>query len=252
MVPYAEVKRRVLFQAAPPDPVIVKPRNTIVQWEAPEVHVRKELKYLGIVKANPAEYVHTYGQALRVSHDLPDFVFDIKNPDGLILAADYKPAALHELEGDLHALKLVNLEDEGLGGYRHILAKLGVLEDAAYQVIQASGSFESRRNSFEGLESASALVQASGLSRSVSTVVSAAANNALGEIVENIFRTIDRNNNGIINVEDAEKTLLRLNSRLGRRYGEDDVRAFFSALDTNNDGTLGLDEFKRAFLNIAS
>jgi hypothetical protein len=250
-LPYSEVKRRVIFKAAPPDPVIVKPRNTIVQWEAPEVHIRKELKYLGIVKANPAEYVRTYNETLRVTRDLPDFVFDIKHPDGLVLAADYKAKELHELEGDLHALKLINLDTEGLGGYRSYLARLGVLENVAYQIIQASGSFESRRNSIEGLESASALAVTSQIA-SPSAAVSAAASNALGEIVENIFRTIDRNNNGIINVEDAEKTLLRLNSRLGRRYGEDDVRAFFSALDVNNDGTLDLNEFKRAFLTIAS
>ena len=236
-LPYAEVKRRVLFQAAPPDPIVVKPRNTIVQWEAPEVQIRKEFKYLGIVKANPAEYVHTYGLSLRVSHDLPNFVHEIRNPDGLVLAADYKSSGIHELEGDLHALKLIDLDREGLGEYRQYLARLGVLENAAFQVIQASGSFLS----------GSALASAS-----ASASVSAAASNALEEIVENIFRTIDRNNNGIINVEDAEKTLLRLNSRLGRRYGEDDVRAFFNALDVNNDGTLDLPEFKRAFLNIAA
>ena len=232
-LPYSEVKRRVLFQAAPPDPIVVKPRNTIVQWEAPQVQVRKEFKYLGVVKANPAEYVNTYGLSLRISNDLPNFVNEIRQPDGLVLAADYKPSAIHELEGDLHALKLIDLEQEGLGDYKQYLIRLGVLENAAYQVISTSGSFGSG-------------------SPTVSASVSAAADNALEEIVENIFRTIDRNNNGIINVEDAEKTLLRLNSRLGRRYGEDDVRAFFNALDVNNDGTLDLNEFKRAFLNIAA
>ncbi len=232
-LPYSEVKRRVLFQAAPPDPIVVKPRNTIVQWEAPQVQVRKEFKYLGVVKANPAEYVNTYGISLRISNDLPDFVHEIRQPDGLVLAADYKPNSIHELEGDVQALKLINLEQEGLGEYRQYLIRLGVLENAAYQVISTSGSFVAG-------------------APSVSPSVSAAANNALEEIVENIFRTIDRNNNGIINVEDAEKTLLRLNSRLGRRYGEDDVRAFFGALDVNNDGTLDLNEFKRAFLNIAA
>ena len=232
-LPYAEVKRRVLFQAAPPDPIVVKPRNTIVQWEAPQVKVRKEFKYLGVVKANPAEYVNTYGLSLRISNDLPDFVHEIRQPDGLVLAADYKPNSIHELEGDVHALKLINLDQEGLGEYKQYLIRLGVLENAAYQVISTSGSFVNG-------------------APSVSPSVSAAANDALEEIVENIFRTIDRNNNGIINVEDAEKTLLRLNSRLGRRYGEDDVRAFFGALDVNNDGTLDLNEFKRAFLNIAA
>jgi hypothetical protein len=69
-------------------------------------------------------------------------------------------------------------------------------------------------------------------------------------LVESIFRSIDRQNNGRITIEDAEKILLRLNSRLGRRYGEDDLKAFFNALDLNLDGYLDLDEFKRAFCGL--
>ena len=232
-LPYAEVKRRVIFQGAPPDPVCCKPRNVIVQWEAPQVVIRKEFKYLGVVRANPADYVATYGAQLKLSQDLPDFVFEVKTPEGLVLAADYKPASFHELEGDLHALKLVNLEQEGLGIYRDYLVRLGVLEGAAANLIQASASF-------------------SASSASVAASASAAASvSALNDLITQIFRTIDTNNNGRINVEDAEKTLLRLNSRLGRRYGEDDVRAFFSALDVNNDGSLDLEEFRKAFMNVA-
>ena len=244
-LPYASVKRRVIFQAAPPDPILVAPRNTIVQWEAPDVHVRKEFKYLGVIRANPAEYVQAFGTTLRLAHDLPDFVHDIKTPEGLVLAANYQVPSLHELEGDLNALALVDLDREGLSGYRQYLIRLGVLEDAAAQLIVNSGVFQT-------ISSASALSLAS--PRSVSVLTNSLAQQdavALEDLISQIFQTIDRNQNGRINVEDAEKTLLRLNSRLGRRYGEDDVRAFFSVLDVNNDGSLDLNEFKRAFLNIA-
>ena len=248
-LPYAEVKRRVIFQMAPPDPVMIKPKNIVVQWEAPEVQVRKEFKYLGVVRANPAEYVAQYGASIRQPHDLPDFVHEIKTPEGLVLAAQYQPSGLHELSGDLHALKLVNLEQEGLGAYREYLGRLGVLENAAVSAItsfHASGSASA-------VASGSLSAAASGsLSASASASASASISNHLGTIVEDIFRTMDRNNSGRIYVEDAEKTLLRLNSRLGRRYGEDDVRAFFHALDINNDGSLDLDEFRKAFLNIAA
>jgi len=74
--------------------------------------------------------------------------------------------------------------------------------------------------------------------------------NSISSLIEQIFHTINRNHSGGISIEDAEKALLRLNSRLGRRYGEDDVIAFFSALDKNQDGTLDFDEFKSAFENI--
>ena len=212
-LPYAAVKRRVIFRAAPPNPVVVAPRNIIVQWEAPEVHVRKEYKYLGVVRANPADYVHTFGASLRLAHHLPDFVHEIKTPAGLMLAADHAPPALHELEGDLHALQLVDLDKEGLADYRDYLTRLGVLENVAVQVADDAQTLDA--------------------------------------VVTQIFHTMDRSQTGRIDVEDAEKTLLRLNSRLGRRYGEDDVRAFFGALDVNSDGSLDLDEFKRAFLNVA-
>jgi hypothetical protein len=48
-LPYNQVKRRVIFQKTnQSDPVVVKPRNVIIQWEAPQVTVKKDYKYLGI------------------------------------------------------------------------------------------------------------------------------------------------------------------------------------------------------------
>jgi hypothetical protein len=43
-LPYTQQKRKVIFRAAPPDPVIVKPRNIVVQWESPIVTIRKGLR----------------------------------------------------------------------------------------------------------------------------------------------------------------------------------------------------------------
>ena len=117
-LPYAEVKRRVIFQAAPPDPIVVKPRNTIVQWEAPQINVRKEYKYLGTVRANPIDYVRLYHGSLKTANLLPDFVLNLKHPEGVVLAAEHQPRANHELEGDLHALNLIDLDKEGLSAYR--------------------------------------------------------------------------------------------------------------------------------------
>ena len=60
-LPYAEAKRRVIFnRAAEVKAEVATPRNVIVQWEAPRVNVRKEVKYLGVIRANPAEYVQRY------------------------------------------------------------------------------------------------------------------------------------------------------------------------------------------------
>lgn len=94
--------------------------------------IKKEYKYLGVIKANPVEYINRYGDSLTKSSQLPHFVREIKNPRGLVLAADMaeeqqKP---HELYGDLHALAMVDLEREGLGEYREQLNRMGIRNPA--------------------------------------------------------------------------------------------------------------------------
>jgi Ca2+-binding EF-hand superfamily protein len=75
---------------------------------------------------------------------------------------------------------------------------------------------------------------------------------SVANLVESIFKALDIDQDGKITVEEAGKILLRLNSRLGRSYGEDDVIAFYSALDVNNDGSLNFEVFRTAFLAIAA
>ncbi len=118
-LPYAEQKRRVIYQKPPPDPVVCKPRNVIIQWEAPEVCVRKEIKHLGVVCANPCDYVKRYGPCLKQPCDLPQFVKDIPPQCGIELAANKKQNPVHELCGDVCALTMVNLDCEGLGIYKN-------------------------------------------------------------------------------------------------------------------------------------
>jgi hypothetical protein len=44
-LPYEEVKRRVIFKKSEkPDPVTVKPKNVIIQWETPKVCNSKRIK----------------------------------------------------------------------------------------------------------------------------------------------------------------------------------------------------------------
>lgn len=66
-------------------------------------------------------------------------------------------------------------------------------------------------------------------------------------IVTELFSQIDRDLNGRIATDEAEKLLLKLNSRLGRRYSEDEIRRFFQTIETNQDGTIELQDFRSAF-----
>ena len=102
-LPYKQIKRRVIYaKSNEKDAVVCKPKNRIIQWEPPKVQIKKEFKDLGIVRANPVEYVQRYGSTLKRSIELPSFVKEIKPPAGVVLAADTGASTIYELEGDIY------------------------------------------------------------------------------------------------------------------------------------------------------
>ncbi len=108
------------FQRSPEaDKAVATPKNVIIQWETPQVIVRQEVKYLGTIAANPAEYRLKYEGSMKEARDLPKFVLDIERPLGVTLAADVKTNGVFELEGQVEALRLVDLDREGLAEYRY-------------------------------------------------------------------------------------------------------------------------------------
>jgi len=128
-LPYSEGgKRRVVFNKAAASAEVAAPRNVVVQWEEPRVNIRQEVKYLGVIRANPAEYVQRYGSELKTHAALPKFVQDIATPSEVgQLAWNYRSTGgTWELEGDLSGFEFVNLEREGLGEFRQFLASKGV------------------------------------------------------------------------------------------------------------------------------
>ncbi len=125
-LPYGPLKRKVIFKNADTSQVIIeKPKNIIVQWETPNVVIKKQVKYLGVIRADPDEYIKKFGDSLKKSKDLPQFVLDIKTPEHLKLAAEYENKSLYELEGQLEALRLIDLDREGLTEYKNQLQALG-------------------------------------------------------------------------------------------------------------------------------
>merc|ERR1739836_151878 len=217
-LPYAETKRRVVFnKAAEVKAEVATPRNVIVQWEAPSVNVRKEVKYLGVIKANPAEYVQRYGAELKVHTALPQFVLDIKTPSEVgQLAADHQAKGLYELEGQLEGFQFVNLDTEGLAEYREQLLAKGIRDLGA------------------GSSSASA---------SASSGVAAAAGQ--------VFDMIDTDRSGEISIDEAMSIVLRLNSQLKRSYGETEVKAFFKALSGGSEN-ITKSAFSQGFAQLAA
>jgi len=123
-LPYELPRRRVVYNKPPPNPPVqlLQPvRNLIIEWEAPRVTVKKSIKYLGVIRADPKKYLKEFGSNLTNACDLPAIVNEIKTPEGLVLAAECQKRQVYELHGDLEALKLVDLKMYGLGEYQEQL-----------------------------------------------------------------------------------------------------------------------------------
>ena len=69
------------------------------------------------MNAEPEEYRRVYGDTLRQSSDLPDFVNDFVTPPEMADNVNKGTGYAHELEGDLFALSMIDLRKEGLEEY---------------------------------------------------------------------------------------------------------------------------------------
>jgi hypothetical protein len=292
-LPYRPIKRKVIFQRANENKspaVVVKPRNIIIQWEAPSVTVKKEFKDLGIVRANPVEYIQRYGTSLKRSIELPTFVKEIKPPEGLILAADSSSPLMYELEGDLHALSLVDLEREGLIEYKGFLKQIGFTDSRINKISNeifnnSNNSNNSNNNNINNINNNSnnnsnnnieikndknetnteqqtvhfntrqiqpALLQQQQQqqqqkpeqNQSISAASNSSATNSNIEFTNDLLRLLDLDSNNTISIGDAEKILSRLNSRLGRPYGDEQAKEFFSHISFTNSGRIDFEQFQ--------
>jgi hypothetical protein len=98
-LPYKPQRRRVVFQGscnqAPPNP-----RNLIIEWEAPGVEVEQQCVNLGVVDADPCEYVRQYGPELKQASEIPDLCQCQQQQQQPSCGCQGGAAQLPELEGN--------------------------------------------------------------------------------------------------------------------------------------------------------
>lgn len=208
-LPYNQVKRRVIFQRSNErDPVIVKPKNVIIQWDTPEVQVKKEFKDLGVIRANPTEYVSRYGTTLKSARELPPFVLEIKPPAGVVLASETKYNSAYELEGDIQALSLIDLDREGLSEYKNLI----------HRINDGSSNIDYNQTSSKKSDAK--------------------------YLIDELFATSDMDKNGNLTILEAERIFLRINSLLGKNINENDLKRFLNNLNVRQNGLIDGAEFK--------
>ena len=214
-LPYSENKRRVIFQKNEvPDPVVPKPKNVVIQWEAPQVQVKRIFKDLGVIRANPVEYVERYGASLKSHREFPEIVHEVRPPVGVVLAAEYNAPSLIDLEGDIHALNLIDLDHEGLSEYKEWLRRY--------------------------LESKNKPTKAPPAQISIQAILDA--------LLAELFAGFDANSDSRISIGEAETQVLKIMSRLGREYSKQDADEFFRSLDSNKNGSVNFAEFKSGLI----
>ncbi len=177
-----------------------------------------------------------------------------------MLAADQKSSnrSIIELEGDIEALKLVDLDKEALSEYKPYLERLGLYSSkkCTESVSSTTSSHPCSRffekNNIEVPTASAASVYSSSQDHLSSKISFENGLYELRNLVEQIFRNLDRSNTGQISVQEAEHIILKLNDKLNRKYEECDIRAFFNQLDLNRDNLIDLNEFNTAFLNLAA
>lgn len=175
----------------------------------------KRVRYLGVVDADPAEYLRRYKDELLPADKLPDFIKQVKPPSNLKLAADLGPSRPYELEGDIEVFRHINLEKVGMTEYKEFLASKGIQTKSTQSGCELVKTTDAK----------------------------------LSEQIEGLFKTLDTNNDGLIGSHDAERLLLKLNSTYNRNYGENESKAFFNYLSASNkdQSQVDLKTFKKAF-----
>lgn len=269
-LPYPSQKRKVIFNKTnQSDVMVIKPKNMIIQWDPPQVHVKKEFQYLGVVRANPTEYLKRYGNTLVDSINLPKFVVDIQPPEGVVLASQSRNEPVYELEGDIEALNYVDLDKEGLSEYKKYVNKSpSYLKEKNFEIFKRQiEPFEYETytakliNNQADTNNIHIAVRSVGQIKSGQTSpvispsgqsVASVDSESIETLIEYLFKSVDTTSNGKISVIEAEKLLLKLNSRLDKQFNEEHVKSFFNEIAIGKDGLVDLKDFKRAFLNLIS
>ena len=96
-------------------------KNINVDWDKRSCSsVKTTFKNLGVEKVDPNSYAQKYKSSIVYQSQMPNIADEVKIIHGIPLAAD-KPKYYMELEGDIHALAMIDLDKEGLSEYKPYL-----------------------------------------------------------------------------------------------------------------------------------
>jgi hypothetical protein len=151
---------------------------------------------------------------------MPDFVKEIKTPNGLTLASESISEDLSELEGDIYALSLIDLDKEGLSNYKKISNKYESMNRAktAFEFIYPLSEYNSEYQTLTKID-----------------------------LIKKTIKDMNSEKDYLTN-EEARLTLLRISEKMGRSFNEQDEE-FLLNLDKNRSGVITYEDFNQAVLS---
>jgi hypothetical protein len=171
-----------------------------------------------------------YSEELKAPEEFPKVILDIKTPDGLTLAADSPENNVHQLEGSVEALKLVDMEREGLTAY---IPQVYGKSTGSLRMSRSSTSSSSRR------------------SKSNEEKTSATAIEAIRNIIiDQIFDELNKQKRNALSTKEAEHLLVKLNNRLNKNFEEEELKRVVKNMETNTDGLIDMNKFRSVFMKI--
>ena len=123
-LPFENIKRKIILEKSPEPGQDTKTKNVIFEYKKPDTKINKEMVCLGVTKANPNDYVQKYGSTLKSPDELPRFLRDIRQPEFKPSSGSVALPNKIRLEGDVHALKMIDLDKFGLSEYKSLVEKL--------------------------------------------------------------------------------------------------------------------------------
>ncbi len=213
---------------APEEIVPPKPRNLIIQWEAPKVLIRKQYIDLGVSIVNPEEYIARFGSSLLPYEQLPDFVKEIRAPENLRLASQVQLKTVAQLEGDIDALSLIDLDKEGLSEYKSYLKTTSDLYTRSYP----SAWPYATQTTFEKVQNP--------------------ATSSFDSMFEQALSTIQPLNRDNLSINEARVIMALMFQKLNKKYNETEAERILTELNPNKTDFINLRQFKSAILKMSS
>ena len=179
------------------------------------------------MKSNPDEYIKKYADEIRSRSVVDQIVPQIHA--GTQNNSDEKSPVL-ELEGDIEALKLVDLDREGLSGYRKFLKeqniKLVTHKASRPSSTKSNDDNQSTKSSKSNFDSA-----------------------FLNYFLANSFATKDEN--GFLKIKRREglKLFKKLNKALSLNFSKQEMVNFICGFDRDSAGFIDFNEFKSGVIS---